>query len=76
MLPMGGGPDGTSPILVRKGEVVVISQYVNSRTKNIWGPDADEFRPRRWETGELDNIGWAFSPSTVVPGNVLARTSP
>lgn len=62
MLPVGGGPDGKSPILVRKGEVVVTSQYVNSRMKSLYGDDADDFRPERWETGELDKIGWAYFP--------------
>ncbi|KAI1382089.1 cytochrome P450 [Hypoxylon crocopeplum] len=62
IFPIGGGPDGKSPILVRKGELVVFSQYVNSRKKNIYGQDADDFRPERWETGELDNIGWAYFP--------------
>lgn len=73
MLPTGGGPDGTSPILVRKGEVVVISQYVNSRKKNIWGPDADDFRPQRWETGELDNIDWAYFPFNGGPRQCLGE---
>jgi cytochrome P450 len=62
ILPTGGGPDGTSPILVRKGEVVVFSQYVNSRRKKIYGEDAAEFRPERWETGELADIGYAYFP--------------
>ncbi|KAJ2996174.1 hypothetical protein NUW58_g1056 [Xylaria curta] len=62
MLPTGGGPDGTSPILVRRGELVVFSQYVNSRKMNIYGADADIFRPERWETGELTDIGWAYFP--------------
>jgi hypothetical protein len=33
----GGGPDGNSPILVRCGELVVYSQYVNARRKSIYG---------------------------------------
>lgn len=49
-------------MLVRKGELVVFSQYVNSRVKSIYGQDADQFRPERWETGELDNIGYAYFP--------------
>jgi cytochrome P450 len=55
ILPSGGGPDGSSPILVRKGEVVIMSQYVMSRKRNIYGADADDFRPERWETGEASN---------------------
>ena len=73
ILPVGGGPDGTSPIMVRKGELVVFSSYVNSRRKNIYGPDADDFRPERWETGELDNIGWAYFPFIGGPRQCLGE---
>lgn len=73
MLPTGGGPDGNSPILVRKGEVVVFSQYVNSRRKNIYGPDADDFRPERWEGRELANIGWAYFPFNGGPRQCLGE---
>ena len=60
-LPRGGGPDGDAPILVRKGELVVFSQYVNARRKNIYGPDADDFVPERWES-EPYKFGWAYFP--------------
>jgi cytochrome P450 len=73
ILPTGGGPDGNSPILVRRGEVVIFSQYVNSRKKNIYGADADDFRPERWETGELDNIGWAYFPFNGGPRACLGQ---
>jgi cytochrome P450 len=73
ILPTGGGPDGHSPILVRKGELVVFSQYVNSRRRNIYGLDADDFRPERWETGELANIGYAFFPFNGGPRQCLGE---
>lgn len=73
ILPTGGGPDGNSPILVRRGEVVIFSQYVNSRKKNIYGADADDFRPERWETGELDSIGWAYFPFNGGPRACLGQ---
>ena len=73
ILPTGGGPDGHSPILVRKGELVVISQYVNSRRRNIFGPDADEFRPERWEGDELSRIGWAYFPFSGGPRQCLGE---
>ncbi len=73
ILPTGGGPDGTSPIMVRKGELVVFSQYVNSRRKNIFGSDAEAFRPERWETGELDGIGWAHFPFIGGPRQCLGE---
>ncbi|KAI7777865.1 cytochrome P450 [Diaporthe eres] len=72
-LPTGGGPDGNSPILVRKGELVVFSQYVNSRMKSIYGEDADAFRPERWETGELSDIGWAYFPFNGGPRQCLGE---
>ncbi|TVY60872.1 Cytochrome P450 52A13, partial [Lachnellula suecica] len=56
-LPTGGGPDGKQPVAVRKGEVVGYSAYVMQRRKDIWGEDADEFRPGRWEGRKL---GWEF----------------
>lgn len=73
ILPTGGGPDADRPILVRKGDLVVFSQYVNSRKKNIYGPDADCFRPERWETGELDHIGWAYFPFNGGPRQCLGE---
>lgn len=74
ILPRGGGPDGTAPILVRKGEVVVFSQYVNARRKNIFGPDADEFRPERWEDQENSNpYGWAYFPFNGGPRACLGQ---
>ena len=38
-----------APTLVMRGELVEFTQYVNGRRKNIYGLDADEFRPERWE---------------------------
>jgi cytochrome P450 len=73
MLPTGGGPEGDSPILVRKGELVVFSQYVNSRKQNIYGPDADDFRPERWEGPKLTNIGWAYFPFNGGPRQCLGE---
>jgi cytochrome P450 len=56
-LPTGGGPDRKQPIAVRKGEQVGYSAYVMHRRKDIWGQDADDFRPARWEGRKL---GWEF----------------
>lgn len=73
ILPTGGGPDGNKPMLVRKGELVVFSQYVNSRKKNIYGADAYEFRPERWESGELGNVRWAYFPFSGGPRQCLGE---
>ncbi|OJJ06777.1 hypothetical protein ASPVEDRAFT_46128 [Aspergillus versicolor CBS 583.65] len=59
-LPVGGGPDGKSPVFVAKGEPVLYSVYTMHRRKDIYGPDADSFRPERWE--ENSKRGWSFLP--------------
>ncbi|KAL8679207.1 MAG: hypothetical protein Q9186_004504 [Xanthomendoza sp. 1 TL-2023] len=53
-LPTGGGPDGTKPVMIRKGEAVGYSVYVMHRLKKLYGEDADSFRPERWDP-EVDN---------------------
>ncbi|CRG86753.1 hypothetical protein PISL3812_03764 [Talaromyces islandicus] len=58
-LPLGGGPHGTSPMYVRKGEEVHYSVYVMQRRKDIWGPDAEEFNPERWTSRRA---GWEYLP--------------
>lgn len=49
VLPRGGGPDGKAPVFVRKGTNVRYLPWVMHRRKDIFGEDADEFRPERWE---------------------------
>jgi cytochrome P450 len=46
---------------------------VNARKKNIYGPDADKFRPERWETGELADVGWAYFPFNGGPRTCLGQ---
>lgn len=52
-LPLGGGPDGKDPILVREDEPVGYCPYAMHRRKDIFGEDASAFRPERW----LENGG-------------------
>ena len=49
ILPVGGGPDGKSPILVRKGQIVNYTTWVMHRRPDYFGLDAEEFKPERWE---------------------------
>jgi cytochrome P450 len=49
ILPLGGGPDGKSPVFVPKGTEFAYSVYAMHRRKDIYGKDAEEFRPERWE---------------------------
>ncbi|KAL8685743.1 MAG: hypothetical protein Q9218_007567, partial [Villophora microphyllina] len=61
-LPRGGGSDGKSPILIPKGLGVVVPSYYLHRRKDIYGGDAMEFRPERWEGEKLANVGWGYLP--------------
>ncbi|PVH71768.1 cytochrome P450 [Cadophora sp. DSE1049] len=47
-LPRGGGPDGMSPVYVKKGTEVAYFVYIMHRRKDIWGPDAHLYKPERW----------------------------
>ncbi|KAI1134314.1 cytochrome P450 [Hypoxylon sp. FL0543] len=49
ILPVGGGPDGRSPVFVRKGTLIRYFPWALHRRQDIYGHDADEFRPERWE---------------------------
>ncbi|GKZ32060.1 hypothetical protein AbraIFM66950_001169 [Aspergillus brasiliensis] len=59
VLPVGGGPSGKSPVFVRKGTIVFYSVWAMHRRQDIYGPDADEFRPERWADLRL---GWEYLP--------------
>lgn len=58
-LPTGGGPDGTAPVFIPKGTEVNFSTHVLQRRQDLWGPDADEFVPERWEKRRP---GWTYAP--------------
>jgi cytochrome P450 len=62
-LPVGGGADGQSPILVKKGEAVGYCVYAMHRRKDLYGEDAMQFIPERWEDGKLSSrIGYGYLP--------------
>ncbi|KAK6454094.1 cytochrome P450 52A13 (DH-ALK2) [Scheffersomyces xylosifermentans] len=59
-LPVGGGKDGRSPVYVPKGTSVGYSVFFTHRDPEVYGKDAEDFRPERWS--ELRNLGWAYLP--------------
>ncbi|PYI00042.1 cytochrome P450 [Aspergillus ellipticus CBS 707.79] len=61
VLPLGGGDDGLSPAFVPKGTVVAYYTYAMHRRTDIYGPDAEEFRPERWADGAL-RPRWGYLP--------------
>lgn len=74
-LPTGGGPDEKSPIFVAKGQSIQVFIYGMQRDQDIWGPDANEFRPERWEKLPRNNT-FGFMPfgsgGHTCPGQQLA----
>lgn len=59
-LPRGGGPNGDEPVFVPKGLSILFSVHELHRQPQLWGPDAEEFRPERWETHRSQ--GWDYLP--------------
>ena len=47
-LPLGGGKDKKSPIFIKKGDVIRVDKTTMFRDKELFGADADEFKPERW----------------------------
>jgi Cytochrome P450 len=78
VLPLGGGEDEKSPILVKKGQFVLLPVYAIHRRKDLYGEDADTFRPERWLDTQDEKglrMGWAYLPFSggprVCPGRKL-----
>ncbi|OHW96082.1 n-alkane-inducible cytochrome p450 [Colletotrichum incanum] len=61
VLPLGGGEDGLSPVFVPKGTLVGYNLYVMHRRTDFYGPDAEKFRPERWEDDKL-RPRWGYLP--------------
>jgi cytochrome P450 len=73
IMPRGGGPDGRSPVLIRKGWGITYAPYLMHRRIDLYGEDADTFRPERWEDGQLKNIGWGWLPFNDGPRVCLGK---
>jgi cytochrome P450 len=70
VLPVGGGPDGQSPIVVQKGTVMRYSVWIMHRRKDIFGPDALDWKPDHWVGRRM---GWEYIPFNGGPRICLGR---
>lgn len=70
VLPRGGGPDGSKPVFLPKGQRVMISIYAMQQRCDIWGDDPDVFRPERWENRKA---GFEFIPFGGGPRKCVGR---
>jgi len=46
--------DTVNRVVIKKGQTIHVSQMAVNRSKTIWGPDADQFKPERWLTTLAD----------------------
>lgn len=72
-IPRGGGKDGTSPLLVKKGQTVNYSVYALHRDPAFWGEDSMVFNPDRWLEERTLHIGWAYLPFGGGPRTCLGQ---
>ena len=70
VLPRGGGPDGSSPIFIPAKTPVCWNLYAMHRREDLFGKDAEDFRPERWETLRA---GWEYLPFNGGPRICIGR---
>ncbi|PNP47752.1 hypothetical protein THARTR1_10437 [Trichoderma harzianum] len=59
ILPVGGGPDGKSPLFLEKGTDIILNLWGLHHDKDIWGDDVDQFKPERFADKRFT---WDFVP--------------
>ena len=74
VLPLGGGPEGKDPVYVRKGTPCRWILYSLHRRKDLYGEDADVFRPERWDELDIGSV-LSINPLNMKMGNTDKRLS-
>ncbi|KAM7215915.1 putative cytochrome P450 [Rhypophila decipiens] len=75
ILPTGGGDNGKAPVFCAQGDILHCNRYLMHRDPEVWGADAETFRPERWaEARPL----WNFVPygggPRMCPAHVMVDT--
>ena len=70
-LPSGGGPNHDERLPVPKGTFAISNSWGLHINKNIYGPDADEWKPDRWNSIKPTNK--EFIPFGIGPRACLGR---
>jgi cytochrome P450 len=74
VIPKGGGESGDAPVYVRKGDTAQFNYFALHRRADIYGDDAESFRPSRWDDlhiGTWDYLPFSGGPR-VCPANQMA----
>lgn len=72
-------PEGNAPVEIgghvfKGGDVLSVPSYTIHHSKEIWGPDADDFVPERWDPARLTpRQKAAFIPFSTGPRACVGR---
>ncbi|KAF3389689.1 Cytochrome P450 52E2 [Talaromyces pinophilus] len=77
VLPSGGGHSQKSPVFVPKGTTALLNLYALHTHPELWGEDANEFKPERWADSKLSGeSSWQYQPffggPRMCPGQQMA----
>lgn len=72
ILPAGGGSDGTAPVFAPAGTLFDTCFATLHRDPSIWGPNANDFCPSRWENS-YSPPPFTFMPFGAGPRQCLAQ---
>ncbi|ETS80189.1 hypothetical protein PFICI_07718 [Pestalotiopsis fici W106-1] len=72
ILPAGGGADGAAPVFAPTGTLFDTCFATLHRDPKIWGPNANEFCPSRWEN-DYSPPPFTFMPFGAGPRQCLAQ---
>ena len=73
-LPLGGGAQGNERVFVPKGTLVMINTHCLHRREDVFGSDANEFKPERWASMKT-SMPWSYLPFGGGPRICLGRRS-
>ncbi|KAH9937982.1 cytochrome P450 monooxygenase pc-bph [Amylocystis lapponica] len=69
-------PEGGLTVLgetFKEGTVLSVQAYTVHRDPDVWGVDAEDFRPERWLEGDAKELHKAFSPYSLGPRACVGR---
>ena len=70
ILPLSGGPNGQSPIYISRDTVIASNLWAMHRDRELWGEDAENFKPERWSDAKLT---WKYLPFSGGPRICIAQ---
>jgi len=63
----------SSSYTIRQDDLILVCNYVMARNPNVWGADAAQFKPERWEKGLSTFDQYKFSAFNINPRMCLGK---